>query len=227
MTHRWDSLLFLHWQVSPELIQATLPAGLSVDTFGGSAWLAIIPFFMRKVRFVGAPPWLSLSEFQELNVRTYVYDAAGRPGVWFYSLECNQPLAVAAARLFTGLNYRRARMSYQANNSITYSCQRLGAAQPATYAYCGAGMAHETQTESLEFFLLERYYFFARHHHSLVRAQVNHLPYEYRRANVTSYSVLPIIWNDLPEPLTPPDHQCFVDGLEVKIYGTRNYGAAV
>jgi uncharacterized protein YqjF (DUF2071 family) len=223
MTHRWDSLLFLHWQVSPDLIQATLPAGLSVDTFGGSAWLAIIPFFMRKVRLVGSPSWLSLSEFQELNVRTYVYDAAGTPGVWFYSLECNQPLAVSAARLLTGLNYCRSQMSYQANDHITYSCQRVGAAQPGTYAYRGAGKAREAQTESLEFFLLERYYLFARRRQALVRAQVGHSPYRYRGADVTCYSTLPVIWNGLPEISRPPDHECFVDGLDVKIFGTWKY----
>ena len=37
----------------------------------------------------------------ELNLRTYVYDRAGVPGVWFYSLDANQPLAVGIARRFS------------------------------------------------------------------------------------------------------------------------------
>ena len=99
MHHRWESLLFLHWRLPAARIQETLPAGLTVDTFDGDAYLAIVPFFMRDVRPVRVPalPWIS--QFLELNVRTYAYDEEGVPGVWFYSLDCNQPLAVAAAAI--------------------------------------------------------------------------------------------------------------------------------
>lgn len=98
MHQRWESLLFLHWRVPAATIQQTLPAGLTVDTFEGEAYLGISPFFMRQVRPTGLPavPWLS--DFLELNVRTYVYNADGVPGIWFYSLDCDQPLAVAGAR---------------------------------------------------------------------------------------------------------------------------------
>ena len=107
---QWKELLFLHWSWDAREIQATLPAGLFADTFDGKAWLAIVPFFMRKVHPMGLPclPWLS--SFLELNVRTYVHDGAGVPGVWFYSLACNQPLAVELARRFFHLNYVHARM---------------------------------------------------------------------------------------------------------------------
>src|SRR5947209_9596696 len=111
MHHRWEALLFLHWLVSPAEIQQTLPPGLTVDTFEDQAYLAISPFFMRKVRPVGVPPLPWLSEFQELNVRTYVFDERGVPGIWFYSLDCNQPLAVAGARMLSGLPYFNAEMS--------------------------------------------------------------------------------------------------------------------
>jgi uncharacterized protein YqjF (DUF2071 family) len=221
MAHRWESLLFLHWRISPDLIQSTLPPGLFVDTFDGDAWLAIIPFFMRNVRLVGLPAWPRFSAFQELNVRTYVYDESGTPGVWFYSLECNQPLAVNGARLLTGLNYCHAQMSAKTNEFITYNCQRRGLGTPATYVYRGEDEAGEGRPDSFEFFFLERYYFFALRGRSLVRAQVSHAPYRYRRSKVTSYSTLPVEWNGLPALAIPPDHQCFVDSLEVKIFATK------
>src|SRR5436190_924345 len=87
MEQRWENLLFLHWRVPPGRIQETLPAGLTVDTFEGQAWIGLTPFFMRNVRLRALPaiPWFS--NFQELNVRTYAFDFDGTPGVWFYSLE--------------------------------------------------------------------------------------------------------------------------------------------
>lgn len=111
MHHRWDSLLFLHWTVPAESIRKTLPSGLTVDTRNEKAYLGITVFFMQKVRLTGFPPFPWFSAFQELNVRTYVVDRAGVPGVWFYSLDCNQPLAVVGARASTGLPYFRAKMT--------------------------------------------------------------------------------------------------------------------
>jgi uncharacterized protein len=220
MAHRWESLLFLHWRVSPDLIQKTLPDGLLVDTFAGDAWIGVIPFFMRNVRVLGTPGWLRFPDFLELNVRTYVHDASGTPGVWFYSLDCNQPLAVRGARRLSGLNYCHAQMSAQTNEYITYHCRRMGTRIRATYIYRGNGPARESSPDSLEFFLLERYYLFARRGRTLVRAQVSHPPYQFRQATVSSYSALPAIWDGLTLAENLPDHQCYVDGLDARIYAT-------
>ena len=111
MWQRWDDLLFLHWEFDPRVIQATLPPGLTVDTHAGRAWVGVVPFRMAAVRPRVLPPVPGLSWFWELNVRTYVRDVRGRPGVWFYSLDCDQPLACAIARRFFHLNYRDADMA--------------------------------------------------------------------------------------------------------------------
>jgi uncharacterized protein YqjF (DUF2071 family) len=107
---RWRDLLFLHWRVPVSTVQRTLPEGLTVDTFDGDAWVGIVPFAMQGVRprFFPPVPWLSW--FLELNVRTYVLDAQGVPGVWFHSLDCDQPVAVEIARRCFHLPYMHARM---------------------------------------------------------------------------------------------------------------------
>ena len=48
MKQDWSHLLFLHWEIDPAVIQATLPPGLNVDTYDGKANLGIVPFFMEK-----------------------------------------------------------------------------------------------------------------------------------------------------------------------------------
>ena len=71
MQMHWDELTFLHWPVDQAVIQATLPPGLRAQTFGGSAWISLVPFVMR-ITLPHAPvaPWLG--RFPETNVRTYV-----------------------------------------------------------------------------------------------------------------------------------------------------------
>ena len=221
MHHRWESLLFVHWVVAPERIQATLPHGLTVDTYDGDAFIGISPFFMRDVRPVGLPavPWLS--EFQELNVRTYVFDRNGVPGIWFYSLNCNQPLAVVGARALTGLHYFNAEMKSSVGEFIDYSCRRDEAVETAEYRYRGVGLAREADPHSLEFFLLDRYYLFSVRGESLLREQVSHERYKLRDAEVPVCSGSPARWDGFAELNDRPQHQCFVDGFDVKVYGTQ------
>jgi uncharacterized protein len=221
MHHRWESLLFAHWSVSPARIQATLPVGLNVDTFEGKAYLGVAPFFMRNVRPVGFPalPWLS--HFQELNVRTYVYDNHGVPGIWFYSLDCSQPLAVLGARVAIGLPYFNAAMEATIGDYIDYRSQRNGSAAPARYRFRGVGEARDSEPESWEFFVLERYYLFAERAGTLVRGQVLHERYRYREANLVECSTLPAQLDGFTEITGAPMHACFVDGFDVKVYGTQ------
>jgi hypothetical protein len=130
------------------MIQRALPFGLSVDTYGGIAWVGIVPFFMRGVRPT-LLPFLS-SDFLELNLRTYVSDQKGRPGVRFYSLDANHPLAVWMARLFFGLRYMHAKLQVESRDGeFGYSCQRRGSAtgqmESFTDSALSVGMVPETK----------------------------------------------------------------------------------
>ena len=224
MRHRWESLLFLHWRVPAALIQQTLPAGVTVDTYDGHAYVAIVPFFMRNVRLVGLPavPWLS--HFHELNVRTYAYDSDGVPGVWFYSLSCDQPLAVFAARAFAGLNYVNASMASMRGEAIDYSCRRAGSTVTARYRYRARGDARSAEPGSLEFFLVERYYLFAMRRGSLIRGQVAHQPYAIRDAEVQEWSAEPAHLDGFGGIADEPVHICYADAVDVNIYAAEEIG---
>src|SRR6185295_16469197 len=97
MSMQWHDLLFMHWPVPTEALRAFIPAPLAIDTFDATAWIGVVPFRMAGVTPRGVPalPWLSA--FPELNVRTYVTLDA-KPGVWFFSLDAGNPIAVEAAR---------------------------------------------------------------------------------------------------------------------------------
>ena len=128
MAQSWHDLLFAHWPIDPALMRALMrpyiPAALQIDTFDGQAWIAVVPFRMSGVRLRATPalPWLSA--FPELNVRTYVV-ADRKPGVWFFSLDARNPVAVAIARAWFHLPYFRARMKCEAlDGRIHYSSER-------------------------------------------------------------------------------------------------------
>ena len=132
MYQTWSDLLFLHWEWDAAEIQRALPPGLFVDTFGGKAYIAVTPFFMKNVRASFLPEIPGTANFMELNVRTYVYDRNGDAGVWFYSLDCNQSLAALLARTFFSLPYHNAAMhSRERSDMIEYLCQRKGAPEKA------------------------------------------------------------------------------------------------
>lgn len=103
----WRDLTFLHWRYPAATVQRLLPPGLEVQVLDGSAWVAVTPFRMARVRPPGLPAVPGWSWFPELNVRTYVRGPDGRDGVWFFALECDRRAVILALRAL-GLPYVRA-----------------------------------------------------------------------------------------------------------------------
>jgi len=219
MLQRWEKLVFLHWRWDPAELQRTLPPGLYVDTFHGDAWLAIVPFYMRGIRPRFCPPVPSISHFLELNVRTYVHDEQGRPGVWFYSLDCNQALAVWTARTFFHLPYQHAIMRAETRDGwIDYGCQRRDASSESRFRYRIANEPHAAEPGSLEFFLAERYLLFSRTPRGIRCGQVHHAPYPLAETKLEAWDVNPLLQAGFVDPQRPPDHIIGSAGVDVRVY---------
>ena len=136
MVQRWHDLLFAHWRCPISEVRPLIPAPLEIETYDGSAWIGVIPFYMTGVRMRGVPPLPTAHAFEELNVRTYV-TLDGRPGIWFFSLDCASMLAVVGARVGIHLPYFRAamRMTRHDNGTIEYQSRRWAiAGPPARYS---------------------------------------------------------------------------------------------
>jgi uncharacterized protein YqjF (DUF2071 family) len=232
MRQTWTSLLFLHWAWDPAFVQNTLPPGLRVDTFNSKAWLGVVPFFMSGVRPPYCPPLPGLSTFLELNVRTYVFDAQGRPGVWFYSLDANQWLAVEVARAWFHLPYQHAAMTatVEADGSVDYSAWRKGAERASRFRWKPAAAGRESAPASLEFFLMERYRLFAHDadRGRLFTGLVAHRPYRVSAVDMREWDdgMLQLAGFDPAARksawTTPhsrgPDHVCAASDLAVEVF---------
>jgi uncharacterized protein YqjF (DUF2071 family) len=224
MYQRWEDLLFLHWPVAPEVVAEILPPGLRVDTFDGQAWIGVVPFSMRAVRPRFLPAVKGLSHFPELNLRTYVVDEQGRPGVWFYSLDTPKRLANWIARTFFNLNYRLAQMHlHQQGACIKYSSKLwMGEEwdEPQKYEWERIGEATSASPGSLEFFLVERYRLFAYNQKTerLFTGSVHHAPYRVQSVTLSHYTKRLFELNGMAEPDGPPASVLASAGVDVRIY---------
>jgi len=174
----WHDLLFMHWPIKSAAIRQYIPSALTLDTFDGAAWIGVVPFRMTGVRPRPAPPLPAISAFPELNVRTYVI-AEGKPGVWFFSLDAGEPIAVEAARDVFHLNYYNARMMCErAGESIHYSSVRTHrSAPPAAFQgeYRPTGPVYRSAAGTLEHWLTERYCLYAANRRGTIwRSDIHH-----------------------------------------------------
>jgi uncharacterized protein YqjF (DUF2071 family) len=159
MTQTWHDLLFAHWPIDVGELREKVPAAFELDQFGGTSWLAVVPFHMTNVAPRGVPslPWIS--EFSELNVRTYVR-VGDRPGIYFFSLDAGSTLAVQAARTLLNLPYYSAHMTVtRENDAVRYESERAGSSPAAALSvtYEPHGARFHARKDSLEYFLTERY----------------------------------------------------------------------
>ena len=221
MKQRWAGLGFYHWAFDPDVISARLPPGLHIDTFDGKAWLGVVPFFMERVRPVFLPPLPWLSWFHELNLRTYVYDENGNPGVWFFSLDCNQPIAVETARKFFSLPYQHAVMSSKTSDgTIYYKSRRKKSDQPeSSFTYPLAKSPAPAIPGTLEHFLVERYLLFSSGRNGeLYTGQVNHSPYLIEPMPAATFTSELFPLNNFEAPQNPPDSLLTAAPVDVTIF---------
>ena len=220
MYQSWRDLLFLHWRMEPAEVQRTLPASLRVDTFEGSAYVGIIPFTMQGIRPRFLPSVPLVSNFLEMNLRTYAHDRNGVPGVWFYSLDCNRNLAVQIARRFFGLPYFKARMKASSRDGThQYSTRRVGRDVALQYTYRTGRKDRRAEPGSLEFFLVERYALFSCTGTGKLRiGRVHHTPYPLRDVELSAWDDRLFEWDGLSRPGRPPDHELASKGVDVEIF---------
>lgn len=194
MAQSWHDLLFAHWPIPLAALRPLVPACLELDGYHGEGWIGVVPFRMSGVRPRGLPgvPWLS--HFPELNVRTYVRGVAGqdetRPGVFFFSLDAANPVAVAIARALFHLPYFRADMLCELDGeTVNYASRRThsgAAVGELAGRYGPTGPPYQAQPGTLEHWLTERYCLYALSpfdrspadgQHKVYRSEIHHLPW--------------------------------------------------
>lgn len=223
MSQVWHDLLFMHWPVPAAELQRAMPPNLPLDTWNGQAYLAVVPFRMSGVRPRGFPAVPGVSAFPELNVRTYV-NLDGKAGVYFFSLDAGNKLAVRLARTLFHLPYFDAQMALirdPGSEEITYHSERThkGAPAAALHArYRPAAAVELAQPGSLEAWLTERYCMYpVDRRGQIYRGEIHHEPWPLQRA--TAELTACTMSAPIAVPLSgPPPLLHFARRLEVVVW---------
>jgi hypothetical protein len=217
MEHHWGKLLFMHWPISVKQLRPLIPKRLTIDTFDGRAWIGITPFTLWDVRLSFTPsiPWLS--DFHELNVRTYVH-LDGVPGVWFLSLNTNSMTTVIGARTLFHLPYFNAAIDLaQEGKSIDYDLERTQDEAQFHATWMIGRDLPEAVPDSLEFFLVERYCLYSTDGDRLYRSRIHHRPWPLQQAELSSFDSTMIESDGLKTPAADPLLH-YAEALEVGIW---------
>ena len=187
------------------MVQRLLPPGLTVETYDGTAWVGLVPFFLRvrlpKVRPV---PWLS--RFAETNVRTYARNEDGTSGVWFFSLDAARLGAVVVARSTYRLPYFWSKMSIERSGStISYRCARRWPRPPGrSAATIAIGERYEAdELTDLDHFLTARWVLFSAPRSGLHQARAFHDPWPLHRGEIVDLDDTLVVAAGLPSPGHP------------------------
>ena len=204
MFQSWGTLLFMHWQIPIQMLRPLIPDKLSIDTFDGNAWIGLTPFTIWDARPVFMPrlPWLS--DFHEINVRTYVH-LEGVPGVWFFSLDASSLAAVLGARTLFHLPYYHSDIHLeQQGKTVIYQTKRVDSPAAFSASWNTGDDLPQAKPDSLEFFLVERYCLYTADSDKLYRCRILHQPWPLHRAELLNHRSTLIEAAGLPTPLGEP-----------------------
>lgn len=219
MLQGWHDLASVHWRFDPQVVQQLLPPAFTVDTFDGSAWVGLIPFWMDRIRIPHLPPFGRWSSFPETNIRTYITDPSGRRGVWFFSLDVTRLAPTLVARVGYRLPYCWSEMSIerQDDRRIYESRRRWprGTAASSVGISIGDPIAPDDVTP-LEHFLTARWALGSTLAGRPIWAEVDHGPWPLHRATLLACDESLVEAAGLPSPTGDPV-VLWSSGVEVRI----------
>lgn len=118
----WNHALFMHWQVSPDALEPFVPKALEIDLFEGKPWVSVVVFKMEKIRPRYFPAFTPISNFDEINIRTYV-TFKEKSGVYFLSIEGGTNLSCKIAKGLSELPYRYSKIKRSKDKITSYNAE--------------------------------------------------------------------------------------------------------
>lgn len=177
----WHKVIFAHWRASSKKILPILPEGLELDLFNGEAWVSLTAFTIKNMRLRITPAFPPLSNFHEINLRTYVLKN-GIPGIYFFSLEASKAGSTLMSKVATGLPYHEADV---VRNNTSYLSENI---KKNFFLH----LQYETKEgtvkkDLLDHWLTERYTLFHQAGDQIVGNHIHHRPWPLNEIHITHF----------------------------------------
>lgn len=208
----WRDGLFAHYPIDPEELRPSVPEPLELDTWGGKAWIGVLPFVLAKAGLRGSPS-IARRTFPELNVRTYVR-FEGDPGLFFFSIDVDSPTVAATVGRLTRLPVHRAKMHVSGDGDrVAFSSSRVardGSSARFSATYEPDGEVFHPEPDSFPYWTTARRRLYAPEEAGgVLTAEISHAPWPLQPATATISENTLFAANDLPEPIGEPvTHFC-------------------
>jgi uncharacterized protein YqjF (DUF2071 family) len=165
----WDNAVFLHWQVEPRVLEKFVPTELEIDLYENKAWVSLVVFGMEKIKARNLPSFPPISDFEEINIRTYVRHK-DKQGVYFLSIEGSKKLSCKVAKRLSELPYRHSNI-----NRTEYQCSSSNRAFKDSLELKFQIGEQTIQKSNLDKWLLERYALFQDAKDSINEFDIHHV----------------------------------------------------
>ena len=158
----------LNYPVEREVLEPLVPAGTTLDTYKGKAYVSLVAFLFLKTRLLGVPVPFH-QDFEEVNLRFYVRRFSGddwRRGVVFIKEIVPKPAIAFIARAVYNENYVALPMRHsvqQGDDGLVSQLEYSWKLNDRWNNLRGsvAGPMRETTPASLEEFITEHYWGYA------------------------------------------------------------------
>jgi hypothetical protein len=213
----WNRALFLHWIVPFELLRKCVPSNLSIDTFDGNCYISLVAFTMEKIRPKFLPSIEYISDFDEINVRTYI-DNDNKKGVYFLNIEAGKLISAFVAKTISGLPYEKANIN---RTGKTYSSENLKKGFELNAEF-EIKQEIVSKTE-LDKWLTERYCLYLDQKGELYRYDIHHKEWDLKSVHIkklnVNYKIGEVKLGD-----RPPNQTHYSDGIKVIAWKRQKIG---
>ena len=207
----WNNAIFLHFKVDLEELKKHVPKELEIDLFRGESWVSVVAFTMEKIRPKNIPAFSPISNFHEINIRTYV-KKNNKTGVYFLSIEGGTKLSCKIAKYISDLPYR---YSLIERSSKHYSSINLKFKDELCFKF-EIGKQIEKKSE-LDNWLTERYALFQETDNYINEYEIHHLPWLVNDVEVKSLKCFYPRFKNLLN--NNPDKMQYSKGVKVIAWG--------
>ncbi|MBK8698575.1 MAG: DUF2071 domain-containing protein [Saprospiraceae bacterium] len=204
----WNRAIFMHWQLPMNELQKFVPSGLTLDDHDGKCYISLVAFTMENIhpRYLPAVPLVS--NFHEINLRTYVI-RDGKAGVYFLSIEAEKLLSVCLARVLSCLPYRKALLK---RDGHTYGSHNKTLSQNLHLEYV-PGKPLTTKSD-LDQWLTERYCLYLEKNKKIYRYDIHHETWSLREVTLPRLDLQYKVGNFILSPTTLQTCH-YADGVQV------------